>query len=273
MSSQHFEIQKIDHPEFDNIIQFINAFNGLFQRETITPPKGFIDNQLLIALHYLNKGDIINAKKILLKFKMLFMNLDRLKGFNYPGTDRLIEKIKNCPIAQYFGIRLEISTALKLCEHNVPFITPDPPDFKFTYRYSSINIECTSRHLAIIKKQNDVVKAFGTCISKKGKFSYVDYNTVLFIDATNLGYHDTNLWHSSQSRRTRQFIQQELHQTKLGAVIVFNWVLNNQLKIYQEIYNRIDGKIIGSDLKLFLDRLYPMGNFNIGNNIELPEVG
>jgi hypothetical protein len=174
---------------------------------------------------------------------------------------------------QYYGTRLEIHIAAFLTEKSLAFTCPDPPDFVINFKGVDINLECTSRNLTVTKNKSDVIKGFSTCIQNKNSFKFVNRNSALFIDCTNLAFHNGSLFWEDY-RSTRDYLKREIEYTNYGCVLTYSWVWNTSNDRYEAVYSRIDSDKILSELLDFLNTYYPLGDHVINKgSANIPSIG
>jgi len=262
MGAQHEKLVKY-HPDIPYIHKFIHDFKGILAKKTLFPNKLFIDRELTKIIALVDNFEVDQASAELFKFRTLYNDLTDLKKFNSPFFKPFVKKIQTCLSDQYHGIRLEIGIANKLQLRKIQYSMPDPPDFLITWGEDILKIECTSRHLSVLKDKKDVIKGFITSIESKKKCSFVDSSSALFIDASNLSYNNPSLF-ADQADLTKVFLKEQLEKSNFGNLTVFSWIWNIDAERYENIYNRIDANNIFLPLKEFLDSIWPFGNTKTG---------
>lgn len=261
--------------EFGSLIAFYINFKNKLNLGTLDNSRGFIDQELNLIHDHIVSKNIGEAHIRLFKFRLLHKDILLLESNNCRHLKKYLTTLINAPKSQYYGTRLEIRTATYFTEMELNYTCPDPPDFLVNFNGIEIHIECTSKHFTSEKDEEDVIKGFKTCIEKKSEYNWIDENSVLFIDSTNLSSHNSLLFSPKGSNATRQYLKSELSKTKYGSLIAFEYIVNSINNRYEHTYNRIDSDAIGKPLKGFLDKYFELGNFSIpeGNIIGHPDLG
>ncbi|MEP0984292.1 hypothetical protein [Ekhidna sp.] len=257
-------------PSAQTLIGFIDLFKAVLDIRNKDPKRSFIDEELFRITDFLiptgQIGGINGAHSALFKFRFLFQDINILQNAKSPQINKWIKKLKKCPLQEYYGIRLEIHIAAFLTSKNIAFKCPDPPDFEIEWKSKTLKFECTTRHLTASKNKEDVLKSFRTPIEKKSEkkknYQFVDGNSALLIECTNLSSHNAGLFWS-EYEQTRKFLKQEIELTKYGAVFTYSFIWNTSNGRYESIYSRIDSENINQDLTDFLDTFYPTGKHTV----------
>lgn len=265
-----------DNPPPEVLVNFINVFSIILNLGRLDLKRGFIDQELYRISILISQGKIQGidgAHAALFKFRFLLQDLEILITAKSIHLKKFIEKIVKSPMQQYYGIRLEIHMAASFTKKSLEYRCPDPPDFLISYKNVDINLECTSRNLTVQKKKSDVIKGFKTAIQNKSLYEFVNNNSALLIDCTNLAFHNGSLfWEEYET--TRKFLKDEIEKTKFGCVLTFSWVWNTKDDRYEAVYSRIDSDIISNDLFDFLDMHYPLGKHLINKgDANIPSIG
>ncbi len=247
------------------ILKFIDDFCVLLRlnRNELDHSTTFVSQEIASIQNLIKNQEIDQVNSELFKFRALYKDLDFLNKSNSLFAKKYIKSIRTCPRDNYYGIRFEIQISAKLESNRLNYSRPKSrPDFLVEFENSCIKIECTSRHLNVSKRAEDVMKGFTTAIDQKKDYDFVDENTALFIDASNLSFNDPRLF-SNNHIDTINFLSQKLVQTNFGNITTFDWVWNIDNNRYVSIYNRIDSAKISKTLEKFMDHLWPGGPFRL----------
>lgn len=251
------------------MIEFILKFKSLLKLEQTN---NYISTEIDRILYLIKNLDIEQAKHDLLKFRALYKDLEILKQNRSKYLRRFFKRLHRCDLDTYYGFRFEIQIAAKLVEMNINFEMPKKrPDFIIDFKNQNIKIECSSRHLNNVKSKSDIRKGFKTVITKKSEYDFVDNNTALFMDSSNLSFNNPDLF-SIDHESTVKFLQTELNHTGFGNLTTFDWILNTEDERYESVYNRIDNKNISSVLSEFLDMIWSKGHYKLGKCAS-PKIG
>lgn len=265
-----------DNPPPEVLVNFINVFAIVLNLGAINPNRGFIDQELYRIRILIAQGKIQGidgAHAALFKFRFLFQDLEILIASKSIHLKKFIDKIVKSPMQQYYGVRLEIHIAASLTKKLIVYQCPDPPDFIINYKNVNINLECTSRNLTVKKNKSDVIKGFKTAIQSKSSFAFVNTNSALLIDCTNLAFHNGSLFWEDYGT-TRDFLKKEIEKTEFGCVLTYSWVWNTSNDRYEAVYSRIDSDRISNELLDFLNIYYPLGKHMINKgDANIPSIG
>lgn len=111
--------------------------------------------------------------------------------FNY-FKNRLVKYNKNIG---FYGDKFELFIAFSLLERGIKYTKPEPPDFKIKFDNSDIYIECGTAQFDVNSKPSkiEIFSKLRKKINEKLKKKYSNYDTILFLDITNLIYHSEKL--------------------------------------------------------------------------------
>lgn len=265
--------------------QKLAPFRDLFQKDInsyVTYPiskipasNRYIDSELRKLKQLHETGNFIQRDKEFIVLDRLFYDLKILELNSPTAFKKFIPQLKSCLINEYFGLRLEIHTAAILASHRISFSVSERPDFSIYPNTSKqCFIECTSRHLTKPKPSEILVKSIDTAISAKATQEYMNLNTALFIDITNLTAKDWKIVRNTESgiKATKAFISDRINKTLIGSAICFSWIIDLEKLQFDCAYNRVDHNRIDMSLKNFLDDKYPINQKTIHYFI-VPERG
>jgi len=204
------------------------------------------------------------------KIRLLIKHLLVIENYDSSLLEKFKVKLLKVTDKEYFGERLEINIAFSLIQKRRNFRKLDPPDFEIIEN-PSFFIECTSTHLTRpMKKIRDLQKKLQTAIRKKSKKDYSNENTALFIDITNLLFHDEGKNFSKDE--ISKIVKKVLSKNKFGNVTTFAYMTNLEDGSYNSTYIRIDNTKINQNLLKFLDQSFPKA-FGRFERIVIPRQG
>jgi hypothetical protein len=194
-------------------------------------------------------------------------DLERLKAHDEKMFLHFRRELRRyLPVPNYFGIRQELRIASALLDKRVVFEKSETPDF-ILHTEPKIGIECTSVHLSENSPSKpDVAYKVNATIFKKSKNNYVTEQQILFIDTSNLLFHE-GIHEAPVLARKEELsiaISAAVENSKFQSVLIFAyaWVptgLGNGATL-TNYYSRVDRSDISVPSKLLLDSHYPHGD-------------
>ena len=235
--------------------------------------KSKIGKSLVKVLEYHNRGQIQLRDLEIAMLQLLAKQLKNIEDYDtnlLKGFRRQIHR--NNTWEQYFGIRMEINIAASLINKNAKFDKAESPDF-IIHRKGDVYIECGSIHIA---KPNDdfLRKKISSVISKKSNKSYCNSTTALCVDTTNIFFHSALRKDFFTTDVLKGYTKDTLKNVKseFGSVILFAYMLNQNLNRYESNYLRIDNKNIDEELMKLLNDFFPLGKHTV-DITAIPEQG
>ncbi len=212
------------------------------------------------------KGEKLQSDYQMSIMLMLVKHLQEIEDYDLSMLKEFRNRLYDVTnIDDYFGVRSEINAAASLIRKGIKFSKTESPDFTVQMGPTSVYIECGSSHLAK-PKSGDLKYKIASLIRKKSKKVYCNFDTALFIDATNV-FHNTpqEVLLTAAQFKIRTFIKVTVDSTSIGNVTVFSYVWNKDLNEFQSNYHRIDNKNISKPLTEFLDQFYSIRKFTVLN--------
>lgn len=215
------------------------------------------------VLEFHNKRDYASRDYENARLALLAKNLREIEG--YDNVNVLLNVFRKALIRSnddtYFGIRFEVSTAASLIRSGTPFAKSESPDFVLTDRLVGAFIECGSAHLSKPKPGiADLKYKIGSVVRDKSRHDYCHEGTALFIDFTNINYHNKNNESMPSVHEWRDYLQQLLQSANFGSIVLWTYIINMDKNKYQWKYTRADAKDPNKALVEFLNAAYPFGH-------------
>lgn len=168
---------------------------------------------------------------------------------------------KNTSEKNFWGYRFEVHIAQQLLHGGIEFTYQERPDFSVQHQGTEIYIECGSRRpdkpidSASLVRQT-LFSPTGT-ISKKAAMPYMNLQTALFLDVTNLIFNAT----VNNAQLDMIDLEQEtaaiVNQTNCGAIALVVFGQNNQTETVGCLTTPICHDNIDRNLRDLLTFLYP----------------
>lgn len=155
-------------------------------------------------------------------------------------------------LAQYYGIREEISVATFLINNGISFVKGESPDFRVEFDGAQIPIECSSCHVATTK-MNNLYRKIEQKIAEKGRKVYASPAGIISIDATNIYFHMANGGTPIHRDRLHEVASAAVNATPWEAVMITAGVFNEDKGLYIIGFSRSDAEHIDPITKRFLD--------------------
>ena len=238
-------------------------------------------NHLLTKRLFLSKSHYEKGNKRLgcaeaCYVQFILEDLEVIRNHNQDQFKHFQKELKNNGILEdtYFGIRLEIRTSASLIKKNIGFFKSETPDFIITDL--NLGLECTSAHISLNtnSKPNDVLYKVKSAINKKNDYEYKTNKTVLFIDASNLLFHEGNEYCNkvlSDKDNSYPILTEDVNNSKFMSVIYFTYawvpVQGNNGATLHNLYNRIDSRNIDPFIGAFLNIHFPLGDLWIESHL------
>ena len=266
-SAEEFQLRRY----FDHIAAgLMNVLDMKFDSPFSCETEEYIAKTLRNADHALNRGDIEEAKRLILIPAKLLQCLLTIRE----GNEALLQEFKNkfheVEFDRYYGVRCEVETARSLLEHGLEFKHPDPPDFIVTPHDTELSIECTSIHVETsMDFRQKICDKIG---EKNGK--YTGGLTTLFIDVTNIIHHSFKQASLVKKQDLKSWIREdtEIFNWEIGSVLLWSYVYDHKTERYHHAYIRSDTPNIADELEQFLDQHYTLDEFE-GEEFAYPSQG
>lgn len=218
--------------------------------------------QNFVAIDNYHKQGKLDLRNMLIgKIRLLVKHLKDIEKHDPSLLEHFRKKMLKVRDREYYGERLEINIASSLIRKNVKFTKSESPDFKKIDNLD-IHIECSSAHLTQeIKDEKRLQGKLRKAILKKSKKGYARPNVALFLDITNIYYHDIKTGSEFTFKENlHKFVRKVLTKSKFGSVILFSYLLDPDKKQYFSNHVRIDNTKINDNLLNFLNSYFPLGN-------------
>lgn len=204
-----------------------------------------------------NAGDAIASKNELARFGFLLKHIREIKAVNPSAFAIFLSELLKCMSAkEFFGLRMEIYSAASLTRAGVNWEKQESPDLKIISE-GPLFVECGSAHLEA-GKSGDALYKVGSTIAAKGKKPYANNVTALFIDITNVMFHQAVNGLQCNRETIRSIARDSLEKTNYGAALLFQYINDRSLSGIRSGFFRIDNISINRNLLTFLDRAYPV---------------
>jgi len=191
---------------------------------------------------------------------LLAENLDEVERHDKHLFKLLRRSLLHCNHDTYYGIRFEISVAAKLIREDIPFVKGESPDFALLGEYRGICIECGSAHISSPTPIfHDLKYKISAVIHEKSKSEYCHNRTALFIDFTNINYHGALARNLPSKEQITTYVKDELQSTDFGSVLLYTYIINEDINAYQWKYTRVDAENVSETLAKYLDLSCPYG--------------
>ena len=191
---------------------------------------------------------------------LLVKNLEEIRTHDDELLRLFRDVLQSCNDDTYSGIRFEISVAASLIRRKVPFEKTERPDFRLRDEWDGLSIECGSAHLSKPKTRiADLKYKVGSVIREKSQQEYCSASTALFIDFTNINYHDMLQQTRPGVDELKTYVARQLRHSAFGSIVMWTYILNLDTRKYQWKYTRVDASRPERTLVRFLQALYPFG--------------
>lgn len=235
-------------------------------KESFSTPIG---RALANIIAYHNSGRYEERDYELARLSMLVKHLKEIKEYNESLLNYFRRKVNRNDVS-YYGFRFEVAICSSLIRKEVPFVKRESPDFEISYTGEKIYIETVSVHITSSKLRDLKIK-IKDAILRKSKKSYCKPNTALFVDATNIFYHNLARSRPFLTEELKEYVSNILKNVNFGSVLIFVYILNKELRRYELNYIRVDNKNIDPTLRMFLDDCYPIKGHKV-HDFALPPM-
>jgi len=219
-----------------------------------------------ILIHH-NKGNSRHRDFELFKLQFLIQHLQRIEKARPELLRRYKRKLRKAGSTDsYFGARFEVNIASSLITKGLEVEAGERPDFAITD--SPVAVECTSVRLRTAKAKTTLTYKIGAAVRQKEKLGYASRYTALFIDITNIA-------HNSRPFDTEPFraaATTAIGPCPFGAVLLFTYLMNNDLNRLESNYIRVDHPEIAPELGDFLDRHFAI-TVHLVHDLSIPYEG
>lgn len=223
-----------------------------------------ITGQILIKL---NQKDFESVARELTKLSLLCDELKDIEKYNV-GLLKKFQTVYKKKRMEYFGFRLEVATASMLIRNKMNFEKSERPDYIInTSSNKKIKIECCTSHLSKLQDK-DISYKIQSAINKKLKHNYLDNESVLFLDITNLIHHSIVTNNCLYQESIESTVKEAMKNSDLGSVCIFFYMLDKDKDFYGHHHStRVDNDNISSSLLDFLNKYFtiPDGSNVISN--------
>jgi hypothetical protein len=141
---------------------------------------------------------------------------------------------------------------------NIQIKNQESPDFIIFHNCQYTFIEATISRVEEQKNKSHLYKILST-INKKNNKPYINKNTALFVDASNILYHDSQVMEESGFEELINTIAND-KSIKFGVVILFCFLINKEKNRYESLYRRVIFNDCSENLKQLIDQEYPEGS-------------
>lgn len=225
------------------------------------------------VLEFHNKCDYAGRDYENAILSLLVKNLREIEGYDKALLNVFRKALIRSNNDTYFGIRFEVSTAASLIRSGTSFVKSESPDFVLTDRFVGAFIECGSAHLSMPKPGiEDLKYKIRHVVRDKSRHDYCHEGTALFIDFTNINYHNKNNESIPPVHEWRGYLQQLLQSANFGTIVLWTYIINRDENKYQWKYTRADAKGPSKALVEFLNAVYPFGH-DVTHTYAFPRQG
>jgi hypothetical protein len=223
------------------------------------------------VLLYHNKGDYEARDHQLTRLALLRSELQEIEKHD-PELLAIFRNMYRYNRADYYGFRLEVATASLLIRRKIPFEKTERPDFVLkTKSGDSLFIECGSVHLTK-GKNRPVDYKLASAINGKLKMPYMNRQTLLFVDVTNIIHHSLKSEHYLGPTDLERVVRNSISGQMVGAVILVFYILDKDRKHFWYNSQRIDNEEMHPSLLQFLDEQF-LGSGDPISNYTVPAMG
>lgn len=235
-----------------------------------------LTKRLLLSKSHYEKGDKRLGCAEACYVQLILEDLELIRNHDQDQFKHFRKELKRNGTLEdtYFGIRLEIRTSASLIKKNIGFIKSETPDF--IMNDVELGIECTSVHISLNSnsRPNEVLYKVRSSINKKNDYEYKTDKVVLFIDASNLLFHEGNEYCNkvlADKENSYPILIKDVNDSKFMSIIYFTytWVpvqVNNGATLHNLFY-RIDSSNIDNTTCVFLDTHFPLGDLWIEGHL------
>ncbi|MCV0367325.1 MAG: hypothetical protein K5798_08720 [Nitrosopumilus sp.] len=228
---------------------------NIFEKEKKHPIRqGFVNSAT-----YFTNGQYDISIYELMKMMLLERDLKQIKEYDeteFQKFKKWLTKTVKTP-DDYFGVRFEIEVFTLLVQGKcTEFIKREKPDFEITEFNSTVYVECTTKHLGVVR-DGDYLDKITDAIEDKASKDYSNHKTALFLDITNLLHHRQQNKNSENMDDELEEHVRTLESSKsFGSILLFFMAHPKKYRLLPVFY-RIDSEKINSELLKFLDKYFP----------------
>lgn len=223
-----------------------------------------IGKVLVDVLQYDNQDRHDSRDLELIKLKFLVKQLKTIEEYDINLLKAFRRQMhRSHSWSSYFGLRMEINIASALINKNVKFTKGESPDFTI-HKERDVYLECGSIHLTR-SKEDFLRKKLSSVISNKSNKSYCNPATALCVDITNIFFHSAVKGDFFTKDTIKGHTKDALINTEseLGSVLLFAYMLNQNLNKYESTYLRVDNENVDGELMKFINDFYPLGRHTV----------
>lgn len=230
------------------------------KRDQITDYVYDVQNRIL-ELH--NEGNYDRRDHHLMRLAMFAKHLEELRSKREDLFEDFKQQLKEEDYSHYFGTRFEIDIATSLVRKDIGFEHPDPPDFRISGE--DIAIECGSGHFS--GGDRTIREKLEQTVDNKSGKPYYNSSSALFIDLTNIFYHNASMETDISNDKLKKWVRDHLETFDLdiGSVVLFTYVADasEESSGLRHSYLRIDNDNSDDKLIEFLDQHWPVEDLYI----------
>jgi hypothetical protein len=167
------------------------------------------------------------------------------------------ELIKQRSSLSWEGFRFEVRVCASFLKKKITIKNQESPDFIIYYNDQAVYVEATISRVEQQKNKSHLYKV-QSAINKKNKKVYANSNTALFVDASNILHHDSQVMEESGFEELIDSISKD-KKIKYGAVILFCFLINEYKNRYESCYRRVVFEHCSDNLEMLIDQEYPKG--------------
>ncbi len=168
------------------------------------------------------------------------------------------ELIKQRSSISWEGFRFEVRVYASFVKKNIQIKNQESPDFIICHNDQNTYVEATISRVDNQKNKSHLYKIL-SAINKKNKKVYSNANTALFVDASNILYHDSQVMKESGFEELINAIAND-NSIRFGAVVLFCFLINEEKNRYESLYRRVILEDCSDNLKKLIDQEYPKGS-------------
>lgn len=232
---------------------------------------GIVGQQLRDLLCMYNRGQYNLLCYNTTLVSLLVDELNEIKKFDQTLIKKFQKNYANGKYDQYFGFRMEVSSAAVFIKKGIHFKKEESPDYTiFLSEQDKVFVECTSSH---IKANHDnLFKKIISPIRVKLEKSYLNNRTALFIDITNIMHQMEKRSVLMEQIDIEKLVKCEMHNKNIGAVYLFFYAVDKDKDFIANHLIRILNNNIDEFLLNFLNKNFPEGT-DIMSNYVIPSMG
>jgi hypothetical protein len=249
---------------FSGIVAELSALLGTPLRPKSNAAQSAIGRSLAAIVRFHAAGELNHRDWNLLRLGLLEKQLRVVAERRPELLPGYRQRLLSQDPEHYMGARFEVLLAANLTYTEIPFASPEPPDFVVFPDDQKLPLECTS----IIYRGGDSAKLrvkIRKALNKKvreSQFYIADYGGVgrltVSADVTNLFHGSDMRGRIFQPADLESYVAARLSELGLGAAVLFTLVLDRERDSLEAVYLRIDGPSVAPEVKAFLDQSFPI---------------